>query len=328
MPRTTARFPSVAAADGHYESFYLKAAHPREPLALWIRYTVHKRPGTEATGSLWFTLFDARADGPQAVKQTLSGPSADEGRYIAIGQSVFTPTSVRGSAAARGRSAAWDLSFESTAEPLFHLPAGWLYRSPLPRTKLLSPHPEARFSGTARIDGRELSLDDWAGMIGHNWGSQHAERWIWLHASGLEAEGAGWLDVGIGRVRVGGRTTPWIANGVLFMEGERRRLGGIARTRVTEVRERPDGCGLVLSGRGLTVQGSVAADRKDVVGWVYADPDGSEHHTVNCSVADMTLTVSRPGRPPVTLAADRTATYELGMREHDHGVALQPFPDG
>ena len=48
---------------GHYESFYLKACHPAEPLGVWIRYTVHKRPGEPPNGSLWFTLFDGAPGG-------------------------------------------------------------------------------------------------------------------------------------------------------------------------------------------------------------------------------------------------------------------------
>ena len=43
-------------------------------------------------------------------------------------------------------------------------------------------------------------MDGWRGMAGHNWGAQHAERWIWLH--GLTADGD-WLDAAIGRVKLG-----------------------------------------------------------------------------------------------------------------------------
>jgi len=60
---TRARFPDVQPSAGFYESYYLRAAHPAEPLGVWIRYTVHKRPGAQPDGSLWFTLFDANADG-------------------------------------------------------------------------------------------------------------------------------------------------------------------------------------------------------------------------------------------------------------------------
>ena len=323
--RTTARFPSVSSNAGHYESFYLKACHPSEAVGLWIRYTVHKRPRAPATGSLWFTLFDG---GPRAVKQTFPGPGVGPGEYIHIGAATFTPAALQGAAEGEGRGASWDLSFEAGGEPLYHLPRGWLYRAPLPRTKLLSPHPDARISGRAEIDGHSVDLDGWRGMVGHNWGTQHAERWIWMHAAGLGEDGAGWLDVALGRIKVGSVTTPWIANGMLSIEGGRHRLGGPARVRRTEVREAPDRCEFVLPGSGLTVQGQVEAPRERFVGWVYADPDGSEHHTVNCSVADMQLVVSRPGQPPLELRAESGAAYELGMREHDHGMAMQPFPDG
>ena len=42
---TRAVFPTVRPAAGMYESFYLRAVSPEEPVAVWIRYTVHKRAG-------------------------------------------------------------------------------------------------------------------------------------------------------------------------------------------------------------------------------------------------------------------------------------------
>ena len=323
--RTTARFSEIGRKAGHYESFYLKACHPSEPVGLWIRYTVHKRPEAEATGALWFTLFDGC---PRAVKQTFAGPVAGAEEYIGVGGASFAPGVVRGQAEGEGRAATWDLTFDSDAEPLHHLPRPWMYRAPIPRTKVLSPHPDARFAGRAEIDGHAVQLDGWRGVVGHNWGAQHAERWIWTHASGMGEDGGAWLDAALGRIKVGSLTTPWIANGVLSLDGERHRLGGPGRARRTEVSETPDRCELVLPGSGLTVQATLSASRESFVGWVYADPDGSEHHAVNCSVAAMDLVVSRPGRPPLTLRSPGGAAYELGMREHDHGMAIQPFSDG
>jgi hypothetical protein len=42
------------------------------------------------------------------------------------------------------------------------------------------------------------------------------------------------------------------------------------------------------------------------------------------------MQVSVEGRhvPATELTTDHCAAYELGMRETDHGVPLQPFPDG
>jgi hypothetical protein len=81
----------------------------------------------------------------------------------------------------------------------------------------------------------------------------------------------------------------------------------------------------------MTIKGEVGAPRERFVGWIYADPDGSEHNTVNCSIAQMRLTLQRtasPAEPPIELTTAHGAAYELGMRERDHGMAIQPFPDG
>jgi hypothetical protein len=118
---------------------------------------------------------------------------------------------------------------------------------------------------------------------------------------------------------------------VLSLDGERHRLGGIERARSTKVEERPDRARLRLPGGDLTVEAAVTAPRDRIVGWVYADPDGSEHNISNCSIAGLTLTVSlsgAPATPPVTLRTAHGAAYELGMRETDHGIPIQPFPDG
>src|SRR4029077_17600659 len=118
------------------------------------------------------------------------------------------------------------------APELLHLPAAWLYRAPLPRTKLTSPLPDARFRGTLSSPGSgEIELRDWRGMAGHNWGSEHAERWIWLHGIDFAEAPDAWLDVALGRILVAGRMTPWVANGALSVGGRRVRVGGL-RARV------------------------------------------------------------------------------------------------
>ena len=310
---TAARFPAVPARAGHYESFYLKLCHPSEPLGVWIRYTVHKRPGAAATGSLWFTLFTP--EGPRAAKATVPAPVSGGGDWLRVGSARIDADGATGSI----DDVRWDIAMDGAEEPLLHLPAGWMYRAPLPRTKLLSPAPAARFSGWVALGKEEHSLDGWRGMAGHNWGAQHAERWIWLH--GITADGD-WLDAGIGRVKVGRFTTPWIGNGALSIAGDRYPL---RRARVTEY---PDRCTFTLSGRGVELRGTVEAPRERFVGWVYADPDGSEHHSLNCSIADMRLSVSRGRGPSSELLVTGGAAYELGLRERDHGIAVQPFPDG
>lgn len=119
-----------------------------------------------------------------------------------------------------------------------------------------------------------------------------------------------------------------MATGAISLDGERFPLGGLGRIRATHVDEHPDRLSFRFPGRGITVTGTVLAPRERFVGWIYADPDGAEHHTLNCSIADLALTVARTGRPARTLTATGVAAYEFGLREHNHGMAIQPFGDG
>ena len=328
--KTKPRFPDVPAGAGHYESFFLKGGKPSEGLAFWIRHTVHKRPGDRAVGSIWFTFFDASADGPVASKRTFPPDELGTGpdHYIHVGESRFEPGRAVGSARSDQLDASWELELDSPEEPYHHLPREWMYRARLPRTKLLSPYPSARYRGRLTVGGRQVEVDGWPGTVGHNWGAQHAERWIWMH--GAELDGGGepaWLDAALGRIKLGPVTTPWVGNARLWLDGRRLTLGGPGRVRGTTVTESPSRCEFVLPGDGVTVRGEVGSERKNFVGWVYSDPDGSEHNTVNCSIADMTLVVTRDGQPDLRLTGSACAAYELGMRERDHGVPLQPFPD-
>jgi hypothetical protein len=299
---------------GHYESYYLRAVDPAAPRGVWIRHTVLRRPGGAPAGSLWCTVWDAAAGPPVAVKSTPAVAVA--GDWLEIAGARFGPGAVNGSATAGPHSAAWDLTVADAAPPLRHLPHLRLYRAPLPRTKLESPAPAARISGTVEADGRRLELDGWPGMIGHNWGSQHAERWLWLHGIGFDGAPDAWIDVAIGRVRIGRTTTPWIANGALHLDGRRHVLGGLRAP--VEVDARPGEATVTLGD----VRIHARAPLEQTIAWVYADPPGGEHHSANCSIA--ALEVRTGGR---TLATAHGGVYELGMRERDHGLRVAPFPD-
>jgi hypothetical protein len=335
-----------------YESFYLRAVSPDKPVGVWIRCTVHKRPGQSPRGSLWFTVFDAARGRPFMHKLTTDALSVPADGWIAVGDAILGPERAEGTCG----EARWSLRIASGEPELRHLPHAFLYRTPLPRTKLTSPAPATRLEGKIEIPGpatRIIDIDGWHGMVGHNWGSEHAERWIWLHGIDFqettagdhgttEADGAGsaggtgsaggasgaWLDVAIGRILVAGRPTPWVANGALSLDGERHRLGGLA-ARGLLVAETPERCRLSLPGPGgLMVQTHVRTPPGTHAGWRYADPDGGEHDVSNCSIAALTLVVQRPGLPSRTLRTAHGGAYELGMRERDHGIPIAPFSDG
>jgi hypothetical protein len=318
-----------------YESFYLRAVAPDEPLGIWIRYTAHKRPGQPPRGSLWCTVFDETGGRPFMRKLTTEALTAPTDGWIAVGEAELGPERATGACG----EASWSLRIASPEPELRHLPRRWMYRAPLPRTKLTSPAPAAVFDGTLVLaerpsaPARTIELHGWRGMVGHNWGAEHAERWIWLHGIDFAEDPGAWLDVAIGKIRLAGRTTPWVANGVLSLDGKRHPLGGLLSARGPAggllVAETPGHCRLSLPGaEGLSVEAHVHSPADSIAGWRYADPDGGEHEVANCSIAGLALSVNRPGLAARTLRTEHGGVYELGMREHDHGVPIASFPDG
>src|SRR4051794_15949721 len=211
------------AVAGRYESWFLSARDTepgRSPRALWIRHTRHRAADApRETVAMWCTLFDPAQGAPAAVKESSAAFP---------GSALHGPGGFRGEAHARGRMAAWDLAVIGGEPPLRHLRPGLLYRTPIPRTKLEAPVPDGSAGGRLAMDGRAVEVVGWRATVGHNWGAEHAERWVWLHAAGFEDVPEAWLELTLARIRVGGATLPWVANGAVFVGGERIRLGGLA----------------------------------------------------------------------------------------------------
>jgi hypothetical protein len=280
-----------------------------------------------AAASIWFTLFENGE--PTAIKVT-DEVVLDGTQLLAVGpHGAVRHDGANGSVQGVDSAASWELSFEPTDTELRHLPFAWMYGAPIPRTKSTSPYPSMRVSGSLTVGDRVIAVDGWRGMLGHNWGSEHAHRWIWLRGAGFTESPEAWLDVVIGRIKVAGRTTPWIANGAYAPRGPhgpRYRVGGLLR-RVT-VQERADGCDLHLNGSDVVITARVTAPTSASVGWEYADPSGSTHYVRNCSAAELSLEVRHHGGTTETLHTPYGGVYELGSATVHPGIAIQPYSDG
>jgi hypothetical protein len=311
---------------GRYESWFLSARDAdagRPARALWIRHTRHHGAGAPAeTVALWCTLFDPAQGEPRAVKE--SAPAFP-------GSAVCGPQEFRGEAHARGRMAAWDLSLTGGGPALRHLQPGFLYRAPVPRTKLEAPVPDGHAGGRLVIDGRVLEVVGWRATVGHNWGAEHAERWVWLHAAGFEDEPDAWLELTLARVRVGGATLPWVANGALSLGGERLRLGGLGHVAGVRVAALPGRLEAIVPGSGVEIRLAVQADLGQVAAFRYAgvgaDPVAGEREVLHAGIAEVRLGVRRPGRTAAELYAPSGGGYELGGSDFTRRVPLQPYPD-
>ena len=141
-----ARFTGMTAG---YESFYLRATAPEGGRGVWLRYTVRVAPDEQPTGSLWLTWFDA-TDGPTATKLTVPGPEAADGAAgprLQIGGATFGEGRAVGAIGhADHRPGAVGRHLHRRAATRAPGPVR-LYTAPLPRTKPVSLHPFARFTG-------------------------------------------------------------------------------------------------------------------------------------------------------------------------------------
>ena len=299
-----------------YESWFISARDPASHRALWIRHTGHRpRQGPESS-ALWCTVVDPDlGQRPVVVKQVFGtfpgGTAAGPGRF-------------GGEAVMDGRAARWDLAVTSELPPLRPLRPSVLYRSPLPRTKLVASVPDGLVSGVLEVGDQQVSVAGWRCTVGHNWGSEHADRWVWLHAAGFGAVPAGWLELALARIKVGRVRSPWLAMGALSLGGAPIPLGGPGR--LPTVDGQPGRLAARLPSRRALVRLMVTTQDRDAVTVTYADPAGGNRAVRHAAVAAVEVTVHRHGRE--TTLSSAHGAYEYGTAETLPGLVPQSLPSG
>jgi hypothetical protein len=305
------RVPTRARAAPGYESHYLTAVDPRGGRAVWVRYTSDKAPGESARGRLWCTAF-AAARAPLARRTARAGEIAapPAGGWARIDGAAIGPDGARGSL----EEVTWELRWRGQAPAVGYLPRGWLYDRRLPRSNGAALVPDATFAGWVERAGERVDVEGWRGMVGHNWGADHADRWIWAHATGLgERDETGWLDVVLARTRVGGLLTPWLPAGALQLDGRRHAIGlgaGMRGLRVAVARERERvEIALPSLGDGLWLEAALPSET--TARWDYATPSGGSRDVRNCSIASGRLRLGT-GPAAATIELEARLVVEVG----------------
>jgi hypothetical protein len=284
------RAPAAPLRAALYESHYLTAADPAGGRALWLRFTALKRPGEPAHPTVWLTFFDARSGAPRALRVTAPEPLAAPGHaWVRCSLGEIGAAGARGdvsdaSGPAGLTRAGFAVSWEARAAEVAYLPARWLYDRPVPRSNGAALVPAASARGLLVLDGEEVSIDGWEAMVGHNWGTEHAHQWCWMHAGRLGEDGRGWLDLALVRIRIGPVLTPWIASGAIELDGRRYAAAPLRRVTCERDGERTTVRVALAGGAGVTVQ--LSAPRADTITWDYASPRGAGRVVDNCSVAN------------------------------------------
>ena len=144
-----------ARRDGHVESYFLKLNSPDGSRALWLKGTILARPDAPPVAEAWAIAF--RRDGRHvACKEVVP---LDAARFDASGLGVevaslrLSPGATAGSVSRGSERVAWDLSVTDPGPPLAPFPLPSMYTGAFPKSKLVSPYPDARFDGWYEVDG-------------------------------------------------------------------------------------------------------------------------------------------------------------------------------
>jgi hypothetical protein len=311
---------------GHYEVYYLTLTDHGSGVGAWIRYTMVAPLQGDATCSLWFMAMDPGSS--TVVGRKASFPASEmtarpDPFELRIGDSVLSDSSMSGGF----QEARWDLSW--TPNPRPYEPVHPLLRkAKLAKTILVLPHPDLEVAGTLAWDGREIALDGARGGQTHLWGSKHATRWAWTHCNDLQTlegearPGDFFEGVSVFVPRLGreiGPNTPVVG-----------RFGGrdFASTGPLRVTRNQSVFGLTsweveARDRDRRLVADVTAERDELVGVTYHDPDGERAYCYNSETASMRVRVweqeEGQWRLRHELQAPKRAHFEYAQRD--------PVPD-
>ena len=318
-----ARFDPVGRG-GHVESYSLTLNDPVGRRALWLKATILARRGDAApVAEAWAIAFD-RAGENAGAKEVIPFERARFSRDhlgVRVADLAISPGKIEGSVTSNGRRIELALAFTTTSAPLLLFPSLRMYEGPLPSTKLVSPTPDARFTGWYAVDGERTLVEGWRGMQGHNWGKRHAELYAWAHCNQWENEEDLILEGATARVKVGPLLAPPLTVICVWRRGVRyafnqplvllRSRGVIGRRTWTFHAE----------SRLARVEGELAAEARDIVGLRYENPDGAMTYCLNSKIAAGRLRLDVKGRPSFT-AQTRAAALEIGTKDPAHGIAM------
>lgn len=308
---------------GHYESWFLRANHPRRAQAFWIRYTLFvpadNRP---ALGELWAIWFDGDSQRVIAVKE--EHPLADcsfsaDGLDVAIGESRLTGRQLQGSACHAGHDIRWQLEHTGESAPLLFLPESYYSRA-LPKAKSVISRPQICFQGFLEVDGERMAVDGWSGSESHNWGSQHTDQYAWGQVVAFDNAPDAFLECITARVRVGPVPSPWLSIACLRLDGRDYCFNRPAQALRARGRYRFFDWQLSLRNADARLSVTVSAPASHFTALTYYNPPGGSKTCLNSKIARCQVMLERRGQPPLVLHSAHGAAFEILTDRHDHGV--------
>lgn len=317
-----------AQRPGHVESYFLRANHPTRPLALWLKATILAPLDALAVAEAWFVFFDGERGTTFAHRRTEPYSSASfagagdlglDVRAAGLTLSLGAQGTAKGDFNAPHGTASIDVAWREGASPIARplsiYPWRLLRSGPFPKSKLLTPCPSLRFSGRVLLPDGEVTLTDWAGMQGHNWGREHAFEYAWGQC--LFPEDDVMVEGFSGRVRVAGRTTPRMSALVVRRGARTWAFDAIFDVWRQQAEVTLDRWVLRLRGRDGEARLEMDAAGRPMVCLGYGNPDGETSYCFNTKLAKARLEVRPADGAAFVCESRHGAALELLRREPD-----------
>jgi len=303
----------VAARGGHYESWFLRANHPREPRAFWIRYTLFV-PADESEprlGELWAIYFDGTH--PIAAQQDIAWHDCrvgSDGLDLQFGESTLRSGEAKGAAQGSRHRLEWNLRYRGGTEPLLLLPASF-YERGFPKAKALVARPLVQFTGEIVVDGEHIAIENWTGSENHNWGTRHTDSYAWGQVCGFDNNANAFLECASARLKFGPLWSPVMTLAVLRLDNEIIAFNSVARSWRQKARYAPGSWNFVCKESGAKLSVNMHARADGIVALRYRNPPGGIKTCLNTKIASCELTLERPGAAPVRLTSAQGAAFEI-----------------
>jgi len=297
---------------GWYESFYQRANHPVKSWAFWLRYTIFRpshRPD-QAIGELWAVWFDGESDRHVVAKEEFPLAQCDFSRdrfEVRVGDATLEPGKLQGEAGAL----AWDLTYTGSEPPLYLLPPN-LYDGGFPKAKSLVALPLAAYSGTVRVDGTTIPIEDWVGSQNHNWGSRHTDRYAFGQVAGFDNAPGSFLEVATARTKIGPLWIPRTTLLVLRHNGHEHALTSLRQGFRATAHYNDTSWEFHSENDSVRVHGRISAQPADFVQLTYYNPPGGTKLCRNTKIGacELTVTDKTTGRSE-TLTTRHRALFEI-----------------
>lgn len=181
-------------AKGLYESFYFRGTNIDKSSAFWLKHNLlvyKKQPQVKIESTL--LLFESGSGQPRVAKQEEMILLADflelksrwgdgwtnfQFQFANGGHLLISPGKLRGQMVSDAGEARWGLDLHSQGEIYYHFSQDWFYRAGFPKKKILTNDTRIVMKGDLQIGDRILE-GPFIGMNGHNWGTEHAYKYVY-----------------------------------------------------------------------------------------------------------------------------------------------------